>query len=253
MSLNHLISNVDIDANFNSLKIQGVTVTPGAGGGNVSSTQAGTADGELVVYSGTSGTLIKKSGIVQSLSTLILDNNDLTDTGKLLPKFTDSKDIGSNTSNLRYKDIHISGDVYKNGVPISGGGGGGSSPIVPFVPPSFSMTNFTYSDLYASYQLNGKFLTVRLNFLAAIQDFTIKFWSFQLEHPAALGNIKQTLPYRYFNATGQETANGGISWGCQNGAPILPGRGFFFFMTTNDNPTGGRSSRIMAEYIVELE
>jgi hypothetical protein len=28
MSLNHLISNVDIDANFKSLKIQGVTVTP---------------------------------------------------------------------------------------------------------------------------------------------------------------------------------------------------------------------------------
>jgi hypothetical protein len=28
MSLNHLISSVDIDANFNSLKVQGVTVTP---------------------------------------------------------------------------------------------------------------------------------------------------------------------------------------------------------------------------------
>ena len=252
MSLNHLISNVDIDANFNSLKIQGVTVTPGAGGGNVSSTQTGTADGEICVYSGTSGTLIKKSNIVQSLSTLIFNDNDLTDTGKLLPKFTDSKDIGSNTSNLRYKDIHISGDVYKNGVPISGGGGA-SSPIVPFVPPTFSMTNFTYSDLYASYQLNGKFLTVRLTFSATIQDFTIKFWTFQLEHPATLGNIKQTLPYRYFNCTGQENAQEGISWGCQGAGPVLPGRGFFFFMTTNHNPTGGRSSRIMAEYIVELE
>ena len=252
MSLNHLISNVDIDANFHSLKVQGVTVTPGAGGGNVSSTQAGTSDGEVCGYSGTSGTLIKKSGIVQSLSTLIFNDNDITDTGKLLPKFTDSKDIGSNTSNLRYKDIHISGDVYKNGVPISGGGGSGASPIVPFVPTNFSMTNFTYSDLYASYQLNGKFLTVKLTFAATIQDWTIKFWSFQLEHPVALGNIK-TNPYRYFNITGQENAQGGISWGCQSAGPVLPGRGFFIFMTTGQHPTAGRSSRIMAEYIVELE
>ena len=163
MSLNQIVNPLT-DADFKSLKIQGITVTPGAGGGNVTSTQTGTADGEVCVYSGTSGTLIKKSGIVQSLSTLILNDNDLTDTGKLLPKFTDSKDIGSNTSNLRYKDIHISGDVYKNGVPISGGGGGGGLQLYTPALSGVSLTNF--ADLSASYSKNGNFLTMQCQFKA---------------------------------------------------------------------------------------
>jgi len=56
--------------------------------------------------------------------TMNINSGNITNTGDITPITDNTEDIG--TLALAYKDIHIKGDVYKNGVIYSTGGGGGS-------------------------------------------------------------------------------------------------------------------------------
>lgn len=55
--------------------------------------------------------------------TMNINSGNITNTGDITPITDNTEDIG--TLALSYKDIHIKGDVYKNGVVYSTGGGGG--------------------------------------------------------------------------------------------------------------------------------
>jgi hypothetical protein len=61
-----------------------------------------------------------------SAGTMNINSGNITNTGDITPITDNTEDIGTLT--LAYKDIHIKGDVYKNGA-IYGGGGGSISGI----------------------------------------------------------------------------------------------------------------------------
>jgi hypothetical protein len=58
-----------------------------------------------------------------SAGNMDINSGNIINTGDITPITDNTEDIG--TLALAYKDIHIKGDVYKNGVVYSGGGGGG--------------------------------------------------------------------------------------------------------------------------------
>jgi hypothetical protein len=64
------------------------------------------------------GTLTGGTG---SAGTMNINSGNITNTGDITPITDNTEDIGTLT--LSYKDIHIKGDVFKNGVAIGGGGG----------------------------------------------------------------------------------------------------------------------------------
>ena len=84
-----------------------------------------------IVNSGTiinSGSIISPNfvlavfgGGTNTAGTMDLNSGNVTNSGDITPITDNTEDIG--TLALSYKDIHIKGDVFKNGVAIGGGGG----------------------------------------------------------------------------------------------------------------------------------
>ena len=66
-----------------------------------------------------------QGGGTASAGQMDINSGNIINTGDIRPITDNTEDIG--TLALAYKDIHIKGDVYKNGVVYSTGGGGGGS------------------------------------------------------------------------------------------------------------------------------
>lgn len=66
-----------------------------------------------------------QGGGTGSAGQMDINSGNIINTGDIRPITDNTEDIG--TLALAYKDIHIKGDVYKNGVVYSTGGGGGGS------------------------------------------------------------------------------------------------------------------------------
>jgi hypothetical protein len=93
-----------------------------------------------------------------SAGTMNINSGNVINTGDITPITDNTEDIG--TLALSYKDIHIKGDVYKNGVIYGGGGGGNSITGITSVDNGNGdiEINFTGTD----YKTNG-YLTVDTN------------------------------------------------------------------------------------------
>jgi hypothetical protein len=88
-----------------------------------------------------------------------INSGNVTNTGDITPITDNTEDIG--TLALAYKDIHIKGDVYKNGAIYGGGGGGGVNGITSLdngggdIEISFTGTDYLQNG-YLTVDTNGR-------------------------------------------------------------------------------------------------
>ena len=91
--------------------------------------------------------------------TMDLNSGNVANTGDITPVTDNTEDIGSLA--LSYKNIHIKGDVFKNGVAIGGGGGGSLAGISSVdngandIEISFTGTDYLQQG-YLSIDANGR-------------------------------------------------------------------------------------------------
>ncbi len=91
--------------------------------------------------------------------TMDLNSGNVTNSGDITPVTDNTEDIGSLA--LSYKNIHIKGDVFKNGVAIGGGGGGSLAGISSVdngandIEISFTGTDYLQQG-YLSIDANGR-------------------------------------------------------------------------------------------------
>jgi hypothetical protein len=118
-----------------------------------------------------------------SAGTMDINSGNIINTGDIRPITDNTEDIGSLA--LSYKDIHIKGDVYKNGVIYGGGGGGGVNGISSVdngggdIEISFTGTDYKTNG-YLTVDTNGKIqVTPSIVVSNAEFDNIVTKWNFE--------------------------------------------------------------------------
>ena len=129
--------------------------------------------------------------------TMDLNSGNVTNTGDITPVTDNTEDIGSLA--LSYKNIHIKGDVFKNGVAIGGGGGGSITGISSVDNGANDIEiSFTGSDYlqqgYLSIDANGRIQVVpSIQLSNAEYDAIVAKWNVERTNQAET-LIKLYLP-----------------------------------------------------------